>query len=342
MKRFHRSSFTIIAAFLLVLDGAAQTPTFKQVLSKYVGPPLPVSGTQAITQVVDSGSDPISDGDGGFYFVSLMQNRVYRVKADGTLLVIAGTAAVGFSGDGGLAIAAELNLPTGIALDGQGNLFIADLGNNRVRKVNRAGIISTVAGTGVQGFGGDNGPAASAQLRWPADIALTSNGDLLIADNVRIRSVSPSGIITTIAGGGSANIVSGNSLTALSVQLGPVTGVTVDLTGNIFLGESDLGRICKVTPAGMIKIVAGNGRSLSFGGELVPASASRLRHPRGISVDAVGNLLVADTENNRIRMVSPDGIITTVAGSANRREDDDPATAEGLSGPRAVRIGSGR
>jgi NHL repeat len=151
MKRFHRSGLGVIVVLLLGVDGIAQISTSRQTIATYVGPSLPVSGAQALTQVFDSASDPISDGAGGFYFVSLAQNRVYRVKSEGTLVVIAGTGAVGFSGDGGLAIAAELSLPTGIALDAQGNLFIADLSNHRVRRVNPAGVISTVAGTGEVG-----------------------------------------------------------------------------------------------------------------------------------------------------------------------------------------------
>ena len=438
MKIFYCPALMIVV-LLFVANVGAQTSTSRQTITTYAGPSLPVSGALAITQVFDFTSAPVLDGAGGFYFAAWVQNRVYRVKADGTLLVIAGTGAVGFSGDGGLAIAAELSLPTGIALDGQGNLFIADLGNNRVRKVGPAGIISTVAGTGIgtigsdgdggpatsarlnpfglavdvagnlfiadldncqvrkvnlagiistvagtgtrgfggdgglavsaqlfgpksvaldslgnlyiadtfndrirrvtdtgiistvagtgtKGFSGDSGPATSAQLNWPSEIVIDSAGNLLIADNSRIRKVTPEGIISTVAGGGIHGI-------------DYVGGFAVDSTGSI-LSDDGTGRIRKVTTTGIITTVAGNGRSQGFAGDQGPASSARFLYPRGLTFDTDGNLYIADTLNDRIRMVSQNGTVTTVAGTATRDYSGEggPATDDSLFEPRAVAL----
>jgi sugar lactone lactonase YvrE len=213
-------------------------------------------------------------------------------------------------------------------VDASSNLYITDTFNNRIRKVTPAGIISTVAGTGTKGSSGDAGPATSAELDWPSDTALTSSGNLLIADSGRVRSVNPTGVISTIAGGGSA-----------AVQLGPLSGISVDSAGNIFIGEPDGGLIRKISPSGVITIVAGHGRSLGFGGDSAAASEARLSHPWGLGFDAVGNLFIADTENDRIRMVSPNGIITTVVGTGGGFDGDGgPATTALLSQPRAVAL----
>jgi sugar lactone lactonase YvrE len=278
------------------------------------------------------------DGAGNLFIAEIDSNRVRRINPAGIISTVAGTGTRGFAGDNGPAVSAQFFGPKNVTVDSSGDLYIVDTFNNRIRKITPDGIITTVAGTGVQGFSGDNGPATSAQLNWPSGIALTAAGNLLIVDSVRIRSVSPAGVISTIAGGGEAIIDSRDGKAALSVHLGPVTGIAADLAGNIFVGESDLGYIRKMTPAGSIVTVAGNGRSLTFGGDLGPASAARLSQPWGISLDAIGNLFIADTGNNRIRMVRPDGISTTVAGNNTTVfvGEDGAVYAQELSRPRAV------
>src|SRR5436190_1623783 len=164
MKGFRCAGLSALLLCLFAWSGLAQTSTITATITTYAGPPLPVSGTQGISQAIDAPVSAIPDGAGGFYIASFTQNRIYRVAADGTLSVIAGTGTSGFSGDGGPAVSAQLNFPVGVAVDAAGNLFIADAENNRIRKVTAAGIISTIAGTGTSGFRGDGGPATSAQL----------------------------------------------------------------------------------------------------------------------------------------------------------------------------------
>src|SRR5262249_41105217 len=146
-------------------------------------------GTSAITQNLDQPQSVVSDGAGGFYFTNVgpVHQRVYHVDADGTLAAIAGSGLPGFSGDGGPATAAQLNFPSGIAVDASGNLVIADQSNNRIRKVTPNGVISTVAGNGATGFSGDGGPATAARLNFPRAVAVDRSGNLIIGDSSNNR-----------------------------------------------------------------------------------------------------------------------------------------------------------
>ena len=186
-----------------------------------------------------------------------------------------------------------------------GNLFIADTGNNRIRKVTPAGVISTVAGNGtVVGYGGDGGPATSAQLHGPYGVAVDAAGNLFIADrdNCRIRKVTPGGVISTVAGNGTGGF-SGDGGPATSAQLAAPHGVAVDAAGNLFIADYANNRIRMVTPDGIIRTVAGNG-TMGFSGDGGPATSAQLFQPGGVAVDAAGNLFIADTFNNRVRKVT--------------------------------------
>ncbi len=259
-----------------------------------------------------------------------------------TVRTVAGNGASGYSGDGGPATAAGLPYPTGVAVDANGNLYIADGSNNRVRKVSPNGIITTVAGNGNQGFSGDGGPATAASLHGPHSVAVDTNGNLFIADtsNHRVRKVNPDGIIITVAGIGFTTIgVSGDGGPATAAGLYAPFGVAVDAQGNLYIANYNHHRVRKVSPNGIITTVAGNGNQ-GFSGDGGPATAASLNNPHGVAVDANGNLYIADGSNNRVRKVSPNGIITTVAGNGNQgfSGDGGPATAAGLYGPVDVAV----
>ena len=289
------------------------------------------------------------DGSGNLFIADLNNQRIRRVDAaTGIITTVAGDGTSGFSGDNRRASDSSLNLPTGVAVDGSGNLFIADLNNQRIRRVDAArGRITTVAGNGTSGFSGDNGPASNASLSNPTGVAVDGNGNLFIADlnDRRIRRVdAATGIITTVAGNGDFGF-SGDDGPASDARLSNPTGVAVDGNGNLFIADQLNRRIRRVDAArGRITTVAGNG-SFGFSGDNGPASDASLNFPNGVALDGSGNLFIADLNNQRIRRVdAATGIITTVAGNGTSgfSGDNGPASDAMLASPVGVALdGSG-
>jgi len=280
------------------------------------------------------------DAAGNLYIADIYNNRIRRVSPSGTISTVAGGGTWAFSGDGGPATSASLALPVDVAADAAGNLYIADMNNNRVRKVSPGGIITTVAGNAAQRYSGDGGPATSASLFLPHGVAVDSSGNLYIADqyNNRIRKVSAGGIITTVAGNG-AKAFSGDGGPAANASLAAPVGVAVDGSGNLYIADWGNNRLRKVSAAGTITTVAGNGIA-GFSGDGGPATSASLSWPEGVGVDAAGNLYIADSNNERIRKVSPSGTIGTVAGNGTRGGSGDggPADRASLSGPGGMAV----
>ncbi len=283
------------------------------------------------------------DGAGNLFLSDSSNNRVRRVDAaTGSISTVAGNGTAGSSGDGGAASAAELNNPSGLVLDGAGDLYIADSGNNVVRRVDAvSGLISTVAGKiGASGFGGDRGAAIDATLSSPQGLALTPGGDLLIADsgNAAVRLVTfADGLIQTVAGTATAGY-NGDGQAATSAQLNNPWGVAVRSDGAIAIADFSNERIRLVDTSGQISTVAGTGQR-SFSGDGNPAVQATLSGPAAVTFDPAGDLIIADSGNNRVRGVygSP-GVITTLAGNASEEFSGDagPASSATLYGPYAV------
>src|ERR1035437_4513209 len=271
------------------------------------------------------------DSAANLYIADPGSERVRKVS-NGVITTVAGNGTQGFSGDNGPPTIAQLNGPSGVAVDAAGSLYIADTYNQLGRKVSN-GVITTVAGNGTQGFSGDNGPATSAQLGFPEGLAVDSAGSLYIADqeNNRIRKVS-NGVITTVAGGGTSGL--GDNGPATSAQLTP-SGVAADSAGNLYIADTGNIRIRKVSN-GVITTVAGGG---SFLGDNGPATSAQLVNPLGVAVDSAGNLYIGDSYHYRIRKVS-NGVITTVAGNGTPgfSGDNGPATSAQVSVPEGVAL----
>jgi trimeric autotransporter adhesin len=252
-----------------------------------------------------------ADGSGNLFVAELDGNRISRISAAGDVTTVAGNGTQGFSGDEGPSSTAQLNGPTGIAVDAAGNLFIADYGNARVRKVSPDGTITTVAGGGSSRQQGV--PATDTQLLSGLGVALDSQGNLYIAEEYGgIQKVSPDGMITTVAGGGNEwNIVDG--VAASSVAILPIA-VAVDFAGNLSIVDRLFAaQVRRVSPDGIVTTIAGNGGNCCFGGDGGPAASAQFSDPSGVTIDAGGNVYIGDAHNSRIRKVSPDGTITTVA-----------------------------
>jgi uncharacterized protein (TIGR03437 family) len=272
-------------------------------------------GGPAIAAQLDHPSAVAVDGAGNLFIADTSNFRIRKVAIDGTITTVAGNGR-GYGGDGGSAVNAQLANPQGIAIDSSGNLFIADVRNNRVRKVDASGIITTVAGNGQQGYSGDGATAVNAQLNRPQSVVVDAAGNLFIADscNTRIRKVTPAGLITTIAGTGQAGY-SGDGGSASSAQLNVPSAITLDAAGNLLIADNNNSRIRKMTPAGSMTTVAGNGQ-YGYSGDSGPSTSAQLFNPYGVAIDAAGNLLIADSGNNNVRKVSAAGIITTATGAS--------------------------
>ena len=268
------------------------------------------------------------DGKGDLLIADRGDHRVRRVAAaTGVITTVAGDGIAGDRGDTGLATNARLDSPEGIAIDRAGNVFVADRGNHRVRRIDTAGVISSVAGDGRAGLSGDGGPATRAQLTDPTGVASDRDGGLLVADrgNGRLRGVSRSGTIRTVAEG-----------------LRAPQAVAVGLRGAIFVAEAGARLILRLASGSPPVTVAGDG-GIGFCGDGGPARAAFLRRPAGLALDATGNVYIADTGNNRVRRVdAATGTIVTVAGdgSAGYAGDGGPAVRAALDRPRAVAVDS--
>jgi len=290
----------------------------------------------------------LADDASGNVYIADSQNHMVREDVKSTSLVnfFAGNGTYGYLGDGGQATSAEITNAFGVAKDSNGNVYIADTNNCLVRKVNTAGVISTVVGLVIGGtsprcgFIGDGGPATSAEINSPYGVAVDTKNNLYVADtsNQVIRKVTTAGIISTIAGIGGQPGYSGDGGPATSALLSSPEAVTVDAAGNVFIADYGNCRIREVNAiTGLINTVAGNGYC-GFTGD-GPAVSEGLGYPQGVTVDVNGNLFISDY-NERVRWVSPTGMMTTIAGTgqAGFQGDGGPATSAQIYEPVGVAL----
>jgi NHL repeat len=270
-----------------------------------------------------------ADGSGNVYVSEPRTNRIRKVDSLGVVSTFAGSGVAGFVD--GPASVAQLNYPVGVAVDGFGNVLVADVRNHRIRKVDSLGVVSTFAGSGVAGF--VDGPAGIAQFNEPHGVAVDGSGNVFVSDtnNNRIRKVDSLGVVSTFAGTGVRGFVDGPAgIATLSAPL----GVAVDGSGNVFVADWDQNRIRKVDSLGAVSTLAGSLQGFVDG----PAGIARFKYPFGLVVDGFGNVLVADVFNQRIRKVDSLGVVSTFAGSGVAGFVDGPGGIAQFNEPYGVAV----
>jgi uncharacterized protein (TIGR03437 family) len=290
------------------------------------------------------------DASGNVYFPDANNQRIRRISPDGTITTIAGTGsapqqnsrceATSPVGDGGPAVAATLFNPADVQVMPNGNLVIADQQNNRIRQITPDGKINTIVGMGMHNPYAEGASALNSPMDWPSSVAFDANGTLYFAEihTHRVGKVASDGKLVTVAGTGFPGY-SGDNGPATKAQLRNPAGIALDAQGNLYIADQGNHRIRKVTPNGTISTFAGNGTP-GYLSDNVPATSTSLNFPCDVKVDAKGNVYIADTVNNRIRRVSPDGIISTIAGNGQqgRGPDNVPAVSSSLNYPSGIAI----
>ncbi len=270
------------------------------------------------------------DASGNVFVADTGNHKIRKITPAAVVTTVAGAN----TSQDGSGTAANFNNPLGVAVDSSRNVFVADTGNHKIRKITPAGVVTAFAGSGLVGSTDGNG--ASASFSNPKGIAVDSGGNVFVADagNHKIRKITPAGVVTTLAGSGVGGITNG---TGAAASFNSPSGVALDLSGNVFVGDTYNNRIRKITPAGAVTTFAGSGFNGSSDGTGATASFS---FPEGVTVDANGNVFVADTSNGKIRKISPTGVVTTFAGSGSGGSVDGTGTAASFNGPTGVAVDS--
>ncbi|MEI8279381.1 MAG: hypothetical protein WCG87_06430 [Bacteroidota bacterium] len=337
----HRKQFRTVITTITLATLCFSQPTQAQVINTIAGTGNSgYSGDNAAAVSADL-NNPYGvamDNFGNIYFADNNNHCIRKVDTAGIITTIAGNGMAGFGGDNGPATAAQLLQPTDVSVDAMGNIYIVDGGNGRIRKVDAAGNITTIAGTGIPGFSGDNGPATDAQLSSLSFITLDNYGNIYFSDNDnnRIRKIDVAGIITTIAGDGTVGHTGDNG-PAVNARVGGILGIAADLAGNIYFTEQDYQYIRKINTNGIITTIAGTGVA-GCTGDGGPALSAELHNPSGVAVDAMGNVYVTELYNESVRKIDATGKITKLAGNgvSGFGGDNGPALAASLYVPEDV------
>ncbi len=272
---------------------------------------------------------------GDFYVVEYTGCKIRKISSTGVVSTFAGTGVNGFGGDGGPATAAKFSYPIDFLADNSGNFYVIDNNNSRIRKIDAAGIITTFAGNGTFGFGGDGGPSTASVLNNPSRMTIDGAGNIYFADagNNRIRKISASGTITTVAGNGTPAFA-GDGGPATNGSFNAPLGVTLDGNGNMYIADGNNHRVRKVSTTGILSTFAGTG-AVGYTGDGAAATAATMNYPNGITCDQTCNVYFTDWYGHKVRKINGLGIISTVVGTgvAGFSGDGGPALSGQLNGP---------
>lgn len=271
-----------------------------------------------------------TDVQGNIYVVDEFNNRIRKITPTGVVSTFAGNGTQGFVDGNGSS--AEFNSPLGIAADVQGNIYVADPGNNCIRKITPAGVVSTYAGNGTQGFA--DGDGSSAEFSLPYGIAVDAQENVYVTDhgNIRIRKITPDRTVSTLAGNGTLGSIDGNGSSA---EFNSPLGIATDTQGNIYVADIFNNNIRKITPSGVVSTLAGNGMPGYADGN---GSSAKFNQPMGVAVDGQGNIYVTEQVNSRIRKITTEGIVSTLAGDGSQGSADGIGSLAKFNGPEGVAV----
>ena len=289
---------------------------------------IAAEGVMATAAKLRDPTDVAVDRSGNLYVAEWRGHRIRKIAPSGTITTLAGTGEWGFSGDGGQASQARLNHPFAVDVDSFGNVYVAEREGQRIRKIEPSGVITTVAGTGRQGDGGDGGPAIEAPVEDPKGLAVDRLGVVYVATDNRIRTIDRTGTITTFAGTGDRGSY-GDGGPALQAGLADPHGIALDMAGNVYVAEWDGQRVRRIDASGIITTIAGTGE-FGSSGDGGPAVEARLHYPLGVAMDALGNVYVSEDGGGRIRRIDSSGVITTVAGTGDPGFNEEAGPATGI------------
>lgn len=283
------------------------------------------------------------DSRGRIHLADQFSHRVLRFEEDGVVVTVAGTGVAGFTGDGGPATQARLNGPYNVEFDALDRMYIIDLNNARIRRIDEQGIITTVAGSGTAGFAGDNGPATSARINQPWDVDAQPDGSFIVTDtlNHRVRHVGTDGVIRTIAGTG-ANLNSADGGLATASAVASPTSVGMDAAGRVVFAEYGTARIRRIETDGTLTTLAGAGLPSGYAGDGGPGKTAKVAGPRGLSLRSDGTMAWIDYLNNRVRMLDPSGRISTVIGLVHPEMIGTDARGRVIGARQAMELADGR
>ena len=331
MKMTSSGKYKILFFALLVLCASVrmQAQVITTIANIELGCGYSGDGSAAIYAKFNEPKGIAIDRFGNLYIADPLNNRVRIIDAYGIVRTFAGNGKAGYSGDGGKATSAELHSPYYVAIDAEGNVYISDTYNCRVRKVSSNGIITTVAGTGVSGGSGVNGPATKAEITYPYGLCFDEAGNLYIADGLWVKKVTTQGIISNVVGSGQTTY-GGDGGPATAASCGSNVAVTFDSKGNLYVADARYNAIRKVDGNGIITKFAGakitniNDTASGDGGQAIDA---RILEPSDLKFDSYGNLFVVDQGDGRIRKIDSAGVITTLAGNGTAKHNGDGSSA---------------
>ena len=287
-----------------------------------------VSTLMTIVNYMNQPSGVAVDSTGNIYVVNSGDQKIYIITSGGSVSTFAGSTTESTDENG---TAASFSYPRGVAVDGLGNVYVADTGNHMIRKITPAGLVTTVAGS-TSGFA--DGTGTAARFSGPQGLAVDSTGNIYVADtnNFKIRKITPDGVVSTLAGStyGFADGI------GINASFKHIFGVSVDSTGNVYVADTYNNMIRKITPDGVVSTLAGS----TPGSTDATGTNAKFNSPNGLAVDSIGNVYVADSGNNKIRKITPDGVVSTLAGSGLRGSEDGIVTAASFNSPNGVALDS--